>query len=271
MSGVFFLIEWLATPLYILMAAAILWYGYRFIRARQEIRATYFELERDISRRRQANAITAIILAIEICVVILGVQLRAVPFLEAERDLEGLRDTNIGALPQDGIFVTPTSPSVVENTLNLPEGTPLGGNSDVGFVSTPTLTPTPVGTIIPNPPAIQGCTDERAFLQIPANGMRVFQPITVRGTAFVEGFSTAKIEISGPTTNNQYWVVDTRDTPVTTLSDFSQFIPAQFEPGLYQFRLTVFDSNTDLRATCMVNIFISAPPVTPTPTATPSS
>jgi hypothetical protein len=268
MSGVFFLLQWLSIPLAVLMLAVILWYSYRLLRTRSEIRATYFELERDMARRRQRNAVTAIVLAIEFCILLVGVQVRAVPFLEAERDLGEVQP--VVQAPTDIPFETATPPTVPQGGLDLQEVEPLTDNDDVGFVPTPTLTPTPVGTIVANPPEGEGCLDDRAFLEIPANGMRVFQPIIVRGSAFTDDFTSAKLEISGPSTQGQYVVLDRIVSPVRTISDFNQFVPAGYEEGRYQFRLTVFGIGEQLVATCMVNIFISAPPVTATPTQRPA-
>ena len=260
------MLDWLALPLYILLGVAILYQGWRYLRARAERRATSFLLEQDLARSRQADAVTAIVIALEICVLLLGVQLQAVPYLETERELEeNAPQEDVGQLT-DGDFRSPTPPPVGEGGLDLEIGTPPGGVSDAGFIPTPTLTPTPVGTIIPNPPAIQGCVDDRANLQIPANGMIVFYPTTVRGSAFTDNFSSAKLEISGPSTNDQYVVVDTIINPVLQMSEFSEFLPSIYEPGRYQFRLTVFDITNTMVASCMVNIYITDPPLTSTPT-----
>ena len=134
---------------------------------------------------------------------------------------------------------------------------------------TPTLTPTPVGTIIPNAPAIEGCDSDEALLQVPANGMRVFQPIVVIGQAFTDDFSSAKIEISGPQTNNQYSVVGVIDSQVRSLQAFSQFNPTGYIPGEYEFRLVVFDVANEIAAACKVTIYISELPITATPTPLP--
>lgn len=268
MSRFFFLLQWLSIPLALLMLAVILWYGYQLLRIRSEIRATYFQLERDLARRRQQNAVTVMILALEFCILLLGVQVRAVPFLEAERDLGEVQAAAV--VPTDLPYESPTPPAVPQGGLDLQEVEPLTDNDEVGFVATPTLTPTPVGTIVPNPPAGEGCLDERALLEIPANGMRVFQPIIVRGSAFTDDFTSAKLEIRGPSTLGQYVVLDSIVSPVRTISDFNQFVPAGYEEGVYNFRLTVFGLGEQLVASCMVNIYISPPPVTATPTAGPA-
>lgn len=266
MRGIFYLLDWLAFPLYILMGVLILWQLWRFLQARAEISASYFELERDLARQRQATSLTVIVMALEVCILLLGVQLRAVPFLEAERSLDEQRSEAIEA-PQDVPFQTDTA-APAANGLDLAVGTPLGEDADT-IVLTPTLTPTAIGTIIPNAPPIQGCADSRAFLEIPTNGLRVFNPILVRGTAFTEQFSQAKIEISGPSTNGQFVVIASFTQPATEIIEFGQFVPSLYEEGTYQFRLMVFDTSAALVASCQVSIYITLPPQTATPTQTP--
>jgi hypothetical protein len=266
MRGIFYLLDWLAFPLYILMGVVIVWHLWRFFRARDEISASYFELERELARQRQANALTLIVMALELCILLLGVQLQAVPYLETERSLDEQR-SQVVDVPEDIVFVTDTAvPS--GSGLDLQVGTPLGENPDL-IVLTPTPTPTPIGTIIPNAPPVAGCGDDRAYLEIPTNGLRVFNPIVVRGTAHAEQFSQAKIEISGPSTNNQFVVIATIIQPTTEMTDYGNFVPAVYEEGEYEFRLVVFNTAAEIVAYCVVTIYISLPPETATPTQTP--
>jgi hypothetical protein len=53
---------------------------------------------------------------------------------------------------------------------------------------------------------------------------------------------------------------------VKEINVLGQFVPSFYQPGEYQFRVTVFDSTATLKAACTVNITISEP----IPTATPS-
>ncbi len=263
MAGLFFFIDQIAVGLYILLAAIILYQLRQLVSARLAYRSTYFELERDLARFRQANAITTIIIIIEMAVILLGVQRVIVPYMQADLEREGLLAQQ--AVVEDLEFNTPTpNPDLAGVDIEpVPE---IGDDEEGVLLLTPTLTPTPVGTIIPNAPAVEGCTDDRATLQVPTNGMRVFQPIPVIGTAFTEDFAYAKIEISGPGTFDNFVVIDDRRSPTRETSEFSQFVPAPYEPGLYQFRVMVFDLTDTVRAACMVNIYITEPPVTPTPT-----
>ena len=266
MRTLFFLLDWIANPLYILLGVVVIWFLYRLLQVRNEISATYFELEREIARRRQANILTVIIIAIEIAILLVGVQVRAVPFLEAERSLDSI-EVAVANATQDVPFFTDTPEPLGASGLDLPAAPSLGENDDI-IVLTPTLTPTPVGTIVPNAPPVQGCNDPRAQLQIPANGQRVFTttPILVRGTAFTDNFSEAKVEISGPGTLGQFIVVGDVNTPIRENTELIQFNAAPYSEGAYQFRLMVFDITTQLVASCQVTVYISDPPVAATPT-----
>lgn len=267
MMSFFTLVDRIAPGLYIVMGVLLLWQFWRLTRARAEFRSTYFELERDLIRLRQANALTAMIVLMQMGLVVLGIQLSILPFLQQQDDFASVPQEVV----EDSVFVTSTPPAFVQEGLDIEPVPPLVGEDTNIIQLTPTLTPTPVGTIVPNAPVVEGCQDERATLQIPANGMRVFQPIPVVGTAFTENFSSAKVEIKGPGTSDAYAVVGDTLQQVRTRAAFSQFSPAAYPEGLYQFRLMVFDITGSPVASCMVNIYISNPPVTATPTPAPES
>ena len=241
--------------------AGILYSLYRFLIWRGEYRATYFELERELSRYRQMNAITVVFLLIEIAVIVAGVQLVIVPEIQADQDIEALV---VSVRENDGVFETPI-PATPSGSLGIEPEADLGGPDFSGQIqATPTLTPTPVGTIIPADPVI-GCDNPEAQLFIPANGMRVFQPIPVIGTAYTDQFAYAKIEINGPSTFGNFQVIEDKSVEVRDRSEISQFVPAGYAEGEYELRLMVFDVTNTLKAACLVHIYISPP----FPTATP--
>jgi hypothetical protein len=267
MASLFFLIDQIAIGIYAILVAIVLYFLREVLVARSEYRATQFELERDLARYHQINALTFVVLAIQLGIMVLGIQQVVVPYLENEDELQ--EQVAIGQEVQDGVFATPTPPPQSASGFDIEPVAPLD-DDDTVLLLTPTLTPTPVGTIVPNPPAFEGCTDDRATLLIPANGMRVFQPITIVGTAYTDDFARAKLEISGPSTQNTYAVINDVLQPVPEAREFSQFAPANYESGVYQFRLTVFNIENTLVASCMVNIYLSEPPTTPTPTPQPT-
>jgi len=262
MTTIIAFIDQIALGIYFLIGAGILYALYRFVRWRGEYRSTYFELERDLSRYRQTNAITAVIILLEIAVIVAGIQTVIVPELQSDQEIEQLV---AAAEINDGVFETPIPPTPSGGIDSIDPVELPNSNDFTGQIqATPTLTPTPVGTIIPADP-IEGCDNPEAQLFIPANGMRVFQPIPVIGTAYTDQFAYAKIEINGPSTFGNFQVIEDESTEVRERSEISQFVPAGYEPGEYEFRLMVFDVTNTLKAACLVHIYISDP----FPTATP--
>jgi hypothetical protein len=258
-----FLIEQISIGLYILIGVGIFWFWRRWVEARRAYRSSTFELERDLARYQRANATMVLVLLAELALVVVGVQQVVAPTIREDMELQGI--AAVSEIPLgDGEFVTPTRAAPSGQIPVDASGVDLGGQQEQAIFVTPTLTPTPVGTIEPAPDAI-GCQDSRAELQIPANGMRVFQPIRVVGTAHIDDFSSYKLEINGPGTMNQYGVLYNGTSPLLEPGTLTQFNPAPYEPGTYVFRLAVFDSTATMRASCQVTIYISEP----IPTATP--
>lgn len=263
MVSLVFLVENIAFALYAFIVVGFLWWGYNWRRAYMDFRETYFELERSLARYRIYNALTAMILLIEVALVVHAIQTVVAPTIREQEEALG----NLVVAPVDLPFTTPTpfargdaaiDDSAVRARIDATDPA-------LAIQITPTLTPTPVGTIIPNPPAIVGCDTNNAMLQIPANGMVVFQPIQVVGIADIPNFTFYRFELRGQSTFGEFATLAEYTQPVTELSTLGQFVPSFYEPGEYQFRLNVFDINGEVKATCMVNILISEPIPTPTP------
>lgn len=258
----------LAPGLYLLLVAAFIWNLWKARRMSRQYRSMYFELEREVMRLRRVNALTVLVLVAMSALILLGIQLSILPFLRQVQDIKTIQQEV--ALVVDGDFATNVPRVPDDAASNIQPVGPLGGDDRPIVVATPAPTPTPVGTMVPNPPDIQGCADPRATLTLPANGMRVFQPTTIEGTAYTDNFSEWKLEINGPSTFGQWAVTNRSDQPVLNTQPFAQFSPANSLQGVYQLRLMVFDFTGQPVASCMINIYISPPPETPTPTPTPS-
>jgi len=262
MTSLVFLVEQLATGLYILLAVGVIFSWRSWRRARFDYRATSFELERDLARFHQGNAVTAIILLLEIAVIVLGIQWVVAPTVRELFDIA----PQVDEVVTDGVFSTPTPAPLDGGVVFDSSGIVLRATDPAQQVlATPTLTPTLVGTILPNAPPTIGCEPDRATLQIPANGMQVFEPIPIVGTAYTDDFSFYRIELKGPGTFDNFAVVQEHIVPVFTTAELGQFVPAPYIRGEYEFRITVFDITTTLRASCLVNITITDPVPTPTP------
>jgi len=260
MIGLVFLIEQIASALYILIGVGVILAWRSWMRTRREYRATHFELERDILRYQRANAATILTLLLELFLIVFGIQQVVAPTIRATA-----RNVSLPGQIIEPPFTTPT-PFFASDAQIDTSGVQIGEDDPAQRVlATPTLTPTPVGTIVPNVPTPTDCAAPGATLQIPANGMIVFEPINVVGVAAIENFAFYRFELKGPPTFGNFAMLRDYDQPVFEESELGAFLPSAYEPGEYQFRLAVFDITNIERASCTVTIFISEPIPTPTP------
>jgi len=263
MIGIIALIDQIAIGIYFLLAAAALLALRRYLIHRQAYRSSYFDLERDLARYRRSRAITWLLLFIELAILLLGLQVVVVPTLLEDQQIESLV---AASRANEGSFATPVpGPPAADIGID-PVALPRSADQAGAILATPLPTATAVGTLIPADPP-QGCDLPEAQLRIPGNGMRVFQPIPIVGTAFADQFSYASLEISGPSTRGNFQVIADQPREVREFEAFSQFVPAGYEEGIYNLRLMVYDITNSLAAFCQVQIYISAP----LPTLTPSS
>ncbi len=261
MTSIAFLVEQTAPGLYILIGLAVLWSLRRVSLENRSLRGTQFELERDLARFRRANALTQAVLFFEVGLIVLGVQLMVTPTLRATMDISAVIVQNVTDLP----FNTPTPAPLAQVSID-DSGIEIEATDPSSIIRvTPIPTNTPPGTIEANAPEAVGCTSDNANLIEPVNGMVVHQLTQVIGTAFVENFARYKLEISGPATGNRYATIQDVVQPVTETGTLSQFNPLGYQEGWYLFRLAVFDQFNTMRASCAVNIFITAPIPTETP------
>jgi hypothetical protein len=268
MRSVVFAVEQLATGLYILTAVGIFFTLRRWMYARGEYRSTYYELERNLARYQRGNAFTTLVLLLEFALIVSGIQLVVAPTIRNTSEIS----VSVALDVQDGDFRTFTPEPIDQGAQIDSSGIILGEQNPADLIQpTPTITPTPVGTIIPNSPPAD-CPDERVQLQIPANGMVVFEPIAVVGVATVDNFAYYRFELRGESTTGNFATLERDYTePIPAMGTLGQFVPAFYRPGLYQFRVAVFDLTNAMMVSCTVNIYISEPIPTATPLATQSS
>ena len=267
MSRIVFFFEQIANGLYLICAVGLLFSLRSWVLSRRELWAAEFELEREHALRRQAGAITWTLGIIEIALAIYAIANVIAPTLR--NDLVG------GDSP---------APDVVDNQpfmTSTPGGDGSAGVSDLMLTvtaaakdegsgpriqPTPTLSPTPVGTIIAGMPTPVGCNTQDAWLEVPANGMVVFDSLTVVGIAKTNDFALYKFELSGPSTGNAFTPVGGDKTSAVPQKGTLGLLPLNtFQVGQYFFRLAVFDSKSVMRASCTVTVVLRERPPTPTP------
>ena len=253
-SFVFF-IERISFGLYILLASGILLMAYRLQQARRELSVAQFKLEREQALVRQASAITLGGLMIELMIGVWAIANLMAPTI---RDIRTFPQDSTGFRPER--FVTSTPAPNPPIALDAGEGNVEGP----AIFATPAPTATPVGTIIPDVPEIEGCPRERAWLLVPGNGQLIFETTTFWGTANINNFSFYRFEIKPAVPGAQFAPIGDYASPVTD-GPLGDFYPLNFPEGEYRFRLTVFDNTYTMRALCEVTIFVSEPPPTPTP------
>src|SRR5690606_11235830 len=140
MTIIVFLIEQLAIGLYVFIGIGIFLALRRLTRARFELRATRFELQRDFARYSRANALTTLILLVEAGLLVFGVQQYVAPTMRTVLDLS----PSVEDVIVDLDFDTPTPAPLAD--VNINEDAISLGNSDSNEVRiTPTPTATPVG------------------------------------------------------------------------------------------------------------------------------
>jgi hypothetical protein len=274
MTKIVYLIESVAPGLYLICAFGILLSMRLLMTSRGELRIAEFELERELARRRQADAITRTIGLIEVALAIFAIANVVAPTMRADV-VPDAASVNIAptyapfhtSTPAGAGGAAPGAANPIDSlmlTVTAKAASDSGGG--VTILATPTISPTPVGTINPDAPKVLGCDTPNATLEVPANGQVVFDSLTVIGTAFTSNFSVYKFEFNGPSTGNAFTPYGGDKTvAVTQKGVLGQLSLNGFQPGAYEFRLTVFDNTQSLRASCMVNIDIVERPPTATP------
>ncbi|MBN1963134.1 MAG: hypothetical protein JW910_00705 [Anaerolineae bacterium] len=269
MQNFVFLLEQLAPGIYIFCGVVMLFGLRSLFMARQALAGAQFELEKEFARFRLNNAITVVVITLEVALAILALAyvvaptLRAQPPIAADTLAVAVEETPFETTVPGGAAALGTQGSLFANSGEIP-----GAEDDLnlGPLATPTLTPTPVGTIIPDVPAPEGCDTPNAMLTIPANGMVIFEATNLIGSADSEDFAFYRFELNGPSTNNA-WATHSDYTVPVINGELGQLVPSRFIPGQYRFRLTVYDITNTMRASCTVTIILSEP----IPTATPLS
>lgn len=252
MGAFFSLIENLSTGLYFICGVSLIWHLRSLMQARHDLKLAQYGLERELAERQGGRALTVVLVMVELVVIIWGISNYASPTWSA-----GLPDSNTES-NIDSPFIT-----------NTPAGDGVFGiqvrtAAPTDVLATAAAPSTPVGTIGPRSQRT-GCDPNQAWIEYPANGMYVFEEIPVMGTATIDDFAKYRFEIRKATdTDFSLYSKGDYNQPVVG-GTLGNFLPSVLLPGEYRFRLTVFDTNNSIRASCEITINIIEPVPTPTP------
>jgi hypothetical protein len=123
---------------------------------------------------------------------------------------------------------------------------------------------TPVGTIVSRGGRV-GCITDQAWIAIPDDGMLVFEPLTIYGTAAIENFAFYRFEIRQNRPGFNFAPIPQDYTQPVINGPLGQFVPNNFIEGIYRLRLAVFDTNSAMVASCELTVVLEQPEPTPTP------
>ncbi|MBN1287824.1 MAG: hypothetical protein JXB47_20665 [Anaerolineae bacterium] len=276
--------------IYALCAAGVLvvWF-WRLRPARRDLARAQYELERELALNRRARAIDQLGVLILIILAVVAISRVVAPYLRANPvsttrfSMIDMRERFVTQVPNTSahaVDATPDAQAILADTGDAmyPEGggsaaTPIptlrGSPTDIfsGEVdATHTPTATPPGTLMPaaDIPPVIGCNDPGAVIAMPVNGLVLYENVVVKGSANTAGFSSYRFELKGPETNDQWAVLRTYTAPVDN-GVLGQFDGSAFEPGVYQFRLAVMDTEDNTIASCTISVRVAALPATPTP------
>ncbi len=280
LNSLVFLIENIAPFIYILGGFIIFLGLRRLLLTQRDLSIAEFALERELALRKRAGTITRMLFSIEVMLAAYAIANVIAPTIRA--DILGVPVTRSN---EPDVAVLATIPPAKVTLVNT-QGTPIPRN-DVGAsfetltamprgVSGPVLAinstslPTPPGTIIPGVAAPVGCeatgNGAIAMIDIPRNGQVLYESVTVTGIANAPTFGRYKFEISGPSTGGNFAPFGGDKTqPVKELNILGQLSLLPFNTGEYQFKLAVFDSSDQLRASCTITVYLRKHPPTPSP------
>lgn len=260
MSSLLLLIRSIAPGMYILGVLGLLRGLTWLLAAQGELRYAQFPLERNMAERLGGKGITLMLISLQLTALI---WLLANPFYRQwESTVQGEQEAQ-EAESQDRVFTTAIPVLESGGGLTVPTAPPEGP----GIIRTQPPSPTPAGTLRPaDDPA--GCIFDQAYINIPDNGQVVFQAEPIIGTANIADFGFYRFEIRNLDRGDNFSPIGGAEadyySPVVN-GPLGSIIPQNFEVGEHRFRLVVFDSAANLRATCEITLFISEPLPTPTP------
>jgi hypothetical protein len=208
--------------LYLLLLLAGL-YSLRWLwKAWKEWRESYFGLEREITMRRLAQAMTAIVLVLVLLCGVFSIAVFVFP-----------------GLPAGALIATPTL-----DLLSTPSSGSLTSNQTALLAATPA---TPVA-------GSQGCVPGQLEITSPKPGAEISGIVTLVGTVNLPNFGFYKYEAAVRGTD--IWSTISAQSEVKKNEELGILNTTVLTPGDYLLRVVVLDNATQVIGTCVITIRI---------------
>ena len=189
-----------------------------------ENRDSFFDLEREMSRRRMAQAISSLVMVVLLAVGELVLSTIIAPSLPAS-DLVGTPTINPLSVPAGQL-----SPELATQIAGSPAPTAAGPSSS--------------------------CVPGQIMITSPADGQTVSGQIQVQGTANIPSFGFYKYEVALRNTDIWTTILAGRQTVVN--GDLGAWNTKELTPGDYLLRLVVLDTGGNAYPPCIVSIRIKS-------------
>ncbi len=195
-------------------------------KARHEMKASLFGLERETAHRHISQAVAAVSL-----VIFLGMaELVLIAFLSPN-------------MPAYSLLVTPTLNPLMTTTATIPPEL----LATIGVTS-------PLSTSIPQ---ITGCIPGQIMITSPKPGDTVKGQVELTGSANIPNFGFFKFEFSP--IGSDVWSTIGADRKITQDSPLGNWDTTEVTPGDYNLRLVVIDNQGNSLPPCIVPLRVAAP------------
>lgn len=245
--------------LYIACFIGILFFFFRYLRARQKRKEALFGLELEIADKRQTSLRIYMLVILLVAALIAFIQNVIEPGLPIVHTIAATATPDIFRTPPPTFTnITPSPTATLTPTLALPTVTPayLAATSEV--VETPAEEETITATPLEQPPQ---ASDALCAITQPADGSTIEGEVTIIGSASADNFYFFKLEAYGPETNGVWASVigEVANKPVVNgvlgTANFSGWAP-----GGYSLRIVIVDSTSNEVAGCFISINVAGQP-----------
>lgn len=210
--------------IYVILGLGGLYFVIKFARAWNELRQSSFGLERESAQGRLNRASSVLVLIIMVAII----EFSLVTFV-----LPATPNANPLLTPTLNVLATPTNTISPEQTISL-ESTPDPASGDSGAEDQ------------------SACIPNQVILSEPQDGSTIEGIVPIMGTASISNFGYYKFEMARPDDAN--WLsIEARNNAVID-GQLGNWNTTLLEPGVYQLRLVVTDSQGNALPPCIIQV-----------------